>query len=206
MRKRVCKKDENFFNLCATFITSSDISQLKDVMTSTRVTKEIEKKFAELEVFNQSLKDQSVINEAMLAQNRVARWIWKNGKLKSGHGVPWNVQMINTNPENFIWEKDRVNIIVVQPGLYEICFGFYAKKKPTVQLHINGEPVLSAINSASYVVHHSSGRVASITGHSSGNITGLTLIDFIAIPERAKVAISYSGDEKAEGFMSLRKL
>ncbi len=153
-----------------------------------------------------ALRDQAVINEAMLSQNTAARWIWKSGKLKSGHGVPWNIQVLNTNPENFIWEKDRVNIVVVQPGLYEIVFGFYSKKKPTVQLHVNGEPVLSAVNSSSYVVHHSSGRIASIAQHTAGNVTGLTLIDFIALPERARVAISYAGDDKCEGFMGLRKL
>ena len=41
-----------------------------------------------------------------------------------------------------------------------------SSKKPTVQLLVNGEPVLSAINTASYVVHHSSGRMAAVGAHS----------------------------------------
>jgi hypothetical protein len=41
---------------------------------------------------------------------------------------------------------------------------------------------------------------------SAGNVTGLTLIDFLALPPRARVAITYSGEEIGEGFLSLKKL
>lgn len=40
--------------------------------------------------------------------------------------------------------------------------GFYSKKKPTVQLIVNGITILSAVNSNSYVVHHSSGKLKDI--------------------------------------------
>jgi hypothetical protein len=65
---------------------------------------------------------------------------------------------------------------------------------------------LSAVNSSSYVIHHSSGKLKGVGKHSSGNITGLSLIDFIALPARARITISYSGEPCAEGFMGLRKL
>ena len=49
--------------------------------------------------------------------------------------------------------------MTVAPGLYELTFGFYAgAKKPTVQVLVNGETILSAVNSSSYVIHHSSGK------------------------------------------------
>lgn len=96
--------------------------------------------------------------------------------------------------------------MTVAPGLYEIKFGFFAKKKPTVQLLVNGEPCLSAVNSASYVVHHSSGKLKSTGKHKEGNIAGLTLIDFVALPARARISISYSGESTAEGFFGIRKL
>ena len=105
-----------------------------------------------------------------------------------------------------MWEKDKVHIVTVAPGLYEVTFGFFASKKPTIQLLVNGEPVLSAVNSASYVLHHSSGRLTSVGPHSAGNVTGLTLIDFLALPPKARLAISYNGEEGAEGFIGLRKL
>ena len=150
--------------------------------------------------------EQTVINDALCSQNLVARWIWKSGKLKNQHGVPWNVQIVNTNPENFLWQKGRVNIQVVNGGLYEVSFGFYSRKKPTVQLHVNGEAVLSALNTSSYALHHSSGRMTNVGRHPSGCVTGLTMIDFLALPNNAKLAISYSGEELGEGFLGIKKL
>jgi hypothetical protein len=152
------------------------------------------------------MDNQTLINEALCAENCVARWIWKSGQVRNGYAIPWEIQTVNTAPDNYLWEKEKTSVMVVSPGLYEISLGFYCNKKPTVQLLINGEPVLSAVNSASYVIHHSSGKLKNVGKHSSGNITGLTLIDFIAIPERARLSISYSGEEGAEGFMGLKKL
>jgi hypothetical protein len=62
----------------------------------------------------------------------VARWIWKSGDLKTGSLVPWEIQSINTCPDNFVWERDATGIVIIAPGLYELSFGFYAKKQPTV--------------------------------------------------------------------------
>ena len=42
--------------------------------------------------------------------------------------------------------------------------------------------------------------------HSAGNVTGLTLVDFLALPPRARIAITYSHEETGEGFLSLKKL
>ena len=41
---------------------------------------------------------------------------------------------------------------------------------------------------------------------SSEDVVGLTLIDFVSLPPRARVSISYSGEAAAEGFIGLRKL
>ena len=79
---------------------------------------------------------------------------------------------MNTAPDNFLWEKEKTSVMVVSAGLYEISMGFYADKKPTVQILINGEPVMSAVNSSSYVIHHTSGKLKSGGKHSNGNITG----------------------------------
>ena len=144
-----------------------------------------------------------VVHETALS---VGRWIWKSGRTKSNGAVPWNVQSVNTDPGNFRWEKDKTTLHTAAPGLYEVTFGFFTRKKPAIRLLINGEPVLAAVNSASYVLHHSSGRLTSATRHPDGNVTGLTLIDFLALPAKAKIAVTYEGETNAQGFISLRKL
>ncbi len=88
---------------------------------------------------------------------------------------------------------------------------------------MNGEPVMSAVNTASYVIHHNStgkSKDVSINKHSSGNVTGiflmrnylfnpslgLTVIDFIVLPARARLSIAYSGEYEGEGFLGLKRL
>jgi hypothetical protein len=68
---------------------------------------------------------------------------------------------------------------------------------------INGKVVMSAVNSSSYVIHHSSGK---LKGIEPTEMSGLTLVDFFLIPENSRIAIAYSGDVKGEGFMSIHRL
>ena len=42
--------------------------------------------------------------------------------------------------------------------------------------------------------------------HSAGNVTGLSIADFLALPARAQVSLSYDGVDHAQGFFQLRKL
>lgn len=118
------------------------------------------------------MDNQAIINDALCSENCVARWTWKSGQVKNGYAVPWEIQTVNTAPDNYLWEKDKTSVMVVASGLYEISMGFYADKKPTVQILINGEPIMSAVNSGSSVIHHSSGKLKNVGKHSNGNITG----------------------------------
>lgn len=169
------------------------------------VSNELDRKAA-LEMLEELRQEQNNLRGLHSVENAVGRWIWKSGRTKAGGSVPWNIQSVNTDSENLHWEKDKCSITVDVPGLYEVTFGFFSRRKPTVQLLVNGEPVLAAVNSASYVVHHSSGRLTSVGRHSAGNITGLTLIDFLALPPLAKLAVTYNGEDPGEGFLSLKKL
>ena len=76
----------------------------------------------------EALNDQALVNEALCAENCVGRWVWKSGDLQSSNLVPWEVQAINTCPDNFLWEKNKSVIILAAPGLYALTFGFYSKR------------------------------------------------------------------------------
>jgi hypothetical protein len=91
----------------------------------------------------------------------------------------------------------------------------FSKKKPSGQFMVNGEPVLSLMNSTAYAVHHSSGKLkdlksnASQAGNASLNSsvpTGLTYVEFLMLPPRARVSLTFVCDGPGEGFLSLRRL
>ena len=140
--------------------------------------------------------DDKLIIETLCSENCSGRWLWKSGDVKNGCTVPWEIQSVNTCPENFVWEKDTVSIIAVTPGLYEIFFGFFTGKKPVLQLLVNGETILTDV----------SGEGKAWGSHRDGNIIGATATEYVALPARARVCISYSGPRIVEGFLSLRKL
>ena len=142
----------------------------------------------------EKLREQSCINEALCAENCVGRWLWKSGEIKTA-SIPWEVQSINTCPENYIWEKDKTIILALTPGLYHIQYGVFSKKKCSLQLLVNGEIIISDANSQGKVF----GK------HSSGNIVGYTYSDFLSLPSRARISIAYTGDS-SEGFIGLKKL
>jgi hypothetical protein len=58
----------------------------------------------------------------------------------------------------------QATITCALPGLYEVCFGFYGRKKPVAQLMVNGEPTLLAANKSGNTAHSPS----SGGGHSEG--------------------------------------
>ena len=190
-------------DVCTLLDTKANIDDVNAVLEA--VNRELDT-FASSSDLQTFVGDQGAINSALCAECNLGRWIWKSGRTKTGGAVPWNVQSVNSNPANFLWQADQTHVVAVTPGLYEIQFGVFSNKKPSVQLLVDGEAVLSAVNSSSYARHHSSGRLAATPRHSAGNVTGLTLLDFVALPANARVALTLSGEDGAEGFLGLRKL
>jgi hypothetical protein len=124
------------------------------------------------------MDNQSIINEALCYENCLGRWKWKSGNVKNGYAIPWEIQLVNTSPDIFFWEKDKTSIYISTGGIYEITMGIYASKKPTVQILINGEPIISAVNSSSYLLHHNPNNYKNNSNrnvnaiNSNSNLTG----------------------------------
>ena len=159
--------------------------------------------------FSNAMNNQAMINDTLCNENSLARWLWKSGKVKNSYTIPWEEQCVNTAPDNFIWEKDKTIIGINEGGLYMLSLGFYANKKPSIQIMLNGEIAISVngnnnsncgaySNSSGYIIHQNSNRKMK-------RITGLSLIDFIVLPDNAKISITYTGEE-GFGFMGLKKL
>ena len=208
--------NSNFENIHKDMNSKADIKKIAELLKNkvdnenlNKIVKNLQKEIGtkvNTNDFSNAMDNQAIINDTLCNENNIGRWLWKSGKVKNNLSVPWEVQIINTSPENFIWEKDKPVLNIKEGGLYEINMGFYADKKPMVQIMVNGEVVISAINSNSFVIHQSPGGRMKGTGKTSfGNVTGLTMVDFIILPDKAKLSISYTGEEGI-GFLGLKKL
>ncbi|KRW98756.1 hypothetical protein PPERSA_03891 [Pseudocohnilembus persalinus] len=177
----------------------SDIKDIRhELVKKVDDDKELSKKVS-LETLQKINKDQQIINESLCTENIIGRWMWKSGLLKTGSQIPWEVQIVNTLPDNYLWEKEKSSIMVCAPGLYEILLGFFSAKKPSIQILVNGEPIISAAqrqDSSRFKEHK----------HSQGQLTGINIREVIILPQRARVSIIYNGDYNAEGFMQLKRL
>jgi hypothetical protein len=71
---------------------------------------------------------------------------------------------------------------------------------------VNDQVIISAVNSSSYSIKHQQGVKETVKYTNSGNLTGMTMVDFICLPANAEMYLSYSGEETCEGFLSLKKL
>jgi hypothetical protein len=181
----------NIKDICTLLDIKANIDDVNHALED--LHSELDAKVA-IDELTEKLKEQNCINEALCAENCVARWLWKSGDLKTGC-VPWEVQSLNTCPENFVWEKDKTQVLALTPGLYSVAFGVFCRKKGSVSLMVNGETVIndSALQ----------GRV--IGKHSSGNVVGFTCSEFLSLPARARVSVGFTG-ESSEGFLMLKKL
>ena len=154
--------------------------------------------------FNNAINNQALINDIICNENQVGRWLWKSGKVKGGYTIPWDTQSVNTSPDNYIWEKDNTIITVIKGGVYQVCLGFYANKRPIVQIIVNSEMIISAnnnnINGKSNNLNNSM-----INNKKIKKMTGLSLIDFIILQDNSKIAVTYNGEE-GFGFIGLKKL
>ncbi|KAG1693520.1 hypothetical protein DVH05_023285 [Phytophthora capsici] len=125
--------------------------------------------------------------------------IWKDGCPSAKQTIQWSSQVVNTNADIFLWQFGSDEVKLVLPGLYHLEAAFFTDYSPVIQVLVNGEP--AAVQTASK--EH---PVVQRLRHSAGNVAGLAVDVFLALPARAHVALSYDIDEKAQGFLNLRKL
>ena len=93
----------------------------------------------------------------------------------------------------FVWERGKAAIIVTPPGLYEVSFAFFSRKKPAVQLLVNSEVVISP----------TAGMGPSRKG---APISGLSVVEYLLLPARARITLLFSSETVGEGFLGLRKV
>eukprot|EP00948_MAST-09A_sp_MAST-9A-sp1_P002225 g2225.t1 len=99
-------------------------------------------------------------------------------------------------------------------GLYEVKLGFFCDRNPAIHVLVNDEPVLATSGTRP---DHSkliggrrkvgnSGMIIRRGQHSAGNVTGWTIVDFLALPSNAQISVTYEGSSDVQGFLDLRKM
>ena len=166
--------------------------------------------------FKHAMNNQNSINSYLAKENSIGKWLWESGNISKGYAVPWEVQFINTMPENFIWEKDDICIMVKEKGIYLLSLAFFVREKPNVQVIINGESVLSQVNSSAFIVRQESNNEFSNIKFGFNKedenengyncVTGVTMNEFLCFSNMSKIIISYSGNDSVKGMMSLKQI
>jgi hypothetical protein len=138
-------------------------------------------------------------------------WEWKCESVKGGGAVPWNIESVNTDPHNLIWEQDKTVVIVTDPGLYRIEVGFFGSLhlRPIVQILVEGEVVFTLTSSSyppSYPVLPSSSTATSAVTIAS-LIKGTCASEIAFLPPRSRIAVTYKGDlDRVQGFLIIQKV
>jgi hypothetical protein len=137
-------------------------------------------------------------------------WEWKCESVKGGGAVPWNLETVNTDPHNLIWERDKTVVIVTDPGLHHIEVGFFGSLylRPIVQILVEGEVVFTLTSSSyptSYPALPSSSSAPSAVNLVSW-IKGTSASEIVFLPPRSRIAVTYKGDfERVQGFLIIQK-
>ena len=194
------KKDiisaNNFENINKSLETKISNEQFNKFLTD--INKKLNEKVNTID-FTTSIDNQAIINDTLCNENSVGRWLWKSGNIKNNYIIPWESQLVNTSPDNFIWEKDKTFLLINEEGLYELNLGFYSEKRPSIQVLINGEIIINSQNNNSL-----NKKLIGKSGNLN-NIIGLSIIEFIILKKQSKISVLFYGGN-GKGFIGLKKL
>lgn len=142
-------------------------------------------------------------SDAMLSVP-TARWIWKGKRYSSIGGIVWTTEVCNTLQSNFIWDTGKPTILICLAGCYRIDFVIFGKQRPTVQLHVNGEPIICAMSGdvAPYMYIKPKNQAQNL-------YVGQSLTDYLYLSENSKLQLIVTSDHDkscVSGYLSLQKM
>jgi len=154
------------------------------------------------------------------ASSFTGRWLWRSGDLATGGWIPWEAEALNEDGELFVWRAGgggAGGVTATVAGLYHAVVGVFTHAPATLQLCVNGEPVVTRApvghlrggdralpqtplpgGEAGYAVQRSR--------HSAGDVTCVALEEYLSLPAPAKVTVRLDTPGRAQGFLQLRKL
>lgn len=147
----------------------SDLVNIYSVLDQKADIESVNKLIAEIHEELDELPEKEQLDSIFIAAEKhipvlltKALWLWKSGKTVKGI-IPWEVECFNHMPQCFTFGKTNSEVIIREEGLYEFSFGFFSRKKATVDVYLNGEVAISTRESrmndasAKFENRHSSG-------------------------------------------------
>ena len=166
-----------------------------------QIKKELNVKVNNIE-FKNAMNNQAMINDIICNENQVGRWLWKSNK-KNKLAIPWDIQSVNTAPDNYLWEKNGININVINGGIYQISLGLYfnfnVNKKIQAQIIVNSDNVINVKN------NNFNSDFYNTKGNNLKKMNSISYNDFILLKDNSKIIVTFSGEE-GFGFIGLKKL
>ena len=172
-----------------------------------QIKKELNNKVNNIE-FKNSMNNQAMINDIICNENQVGRWLWKSNKNKNKLAIPWDIQSVNTAPDNYIWEKSGINIIVINGGIYQVSLGLYfnsnINKKIQVQIIVNSDNVINVKNNNFNNLNNNNDYYSN-KGNNLKKMNSVSYNDFVLLKDNSKIIVTFNGEE-GFGFIGLKKL
>lgn len=111
--------------------------------------------------------------------------------------IPWEVELSNTQPDNFVWDSpSATHILVKEGGLYLVATAMFGGHSPKLSVFLDDRVQLERW----------------LEDEQPQEATGLSIVEYFVLPGESKISVRFECDQKLEdefppeGFLELRKL
>ena len=180
----------------------ADINEVNKALTL--IHNELDNKLF-IQDFNHAMKNQNSINTTLVQENKIGRWIWDSGNLRNGHGVPWEMQKINTCPDNYMWNKDTINLVINNKGIYNLNLIFFVNSFSMVKIFINGEIAFCKDKKNNF----NEGNDIILEENNNGmnnNVNNVKINEYLLIDEKSRISVTYAGSDNVKAILEIKEL
>jgi hypothetical protein len=143
--------------------------------------------------FQKTLKNQNDINKLICNDYIMGKWISTNNEIINGN-IKWNIQSVNSSPDNFSWENNNYFISIRNKGIYQIEFILFIDRKENMNFYPNvmiviDNSIIKGFNNMENEIYDE--KIA------------LKFKEYMNINERSRLSISISKNNSINGFMGI---
>ena len=143
--------------------------------------------------YQKTLKNQNDINKLICNDYIMGKWISTNNEIINGN-IKWNIQSVNSSPDNFSWDNNNYFISIRNKGIYQIEFILFIDRKENMNFYPNvmiviDNSIIKGFNNMENEIYDE--KIA------------LKFKEYININERSRLSISISNNNSINGFMGI---